>query len=348
MCDWMSNSRRELLTTNKRRKKAKSISEKMILYKDAPMAPLLISRTDTTITLLPVDPAQDPEVFQRKKYNNNNSTTNSISSEYTSNQVIIPSQVPVFRLVIFGKKSDSATGLTINSTMLNGTCIPVTPYEPNTITGLQPNQQYIFGLARIDYNGMFISYTVATSILEDSQQQGNSSAKSLVVQMEEVEIFFESKTVQIVKYYPLPVVSPLSQFATSARRCGKLVGKAERFRVMHSVSVGDSPDLARLECIGPDERNTQVTVYLMKIITYRHKLDFELCSTLPKGSVAGAGECGAVIGMFDGKRSIQGIQSRSGMQTLSGQDAGGLEETEAKLLSEAGMCVGASIDETLR
>ncbi|KAA6365305.1 MAG: hypothetical protein EZS28_039167 [Streblomastix strix] len=35
------------------------------------------------------------------------------------------------------------------------------------------------------------------------------------------------------------------------------------------------------------------------------------------------------------------------MQTLSGSGAGGLEETEAELLSGAGMGVGASIDELL-
>ncbi|KAA6393185.1 MAG: hypothetical protein EZS28_011284, partial [Streblomastix strix] len=62
--------------------------------------------------------------------------------------------------------------------MLNGTGIPVTPYEHITITGLQPNQPYIFGCARIDDNGMLISYTVTTSLVDDSQQHGNSPVKS--------------------------------------------------------------------------------------------------------------------------------------------------------------------------
>jgi hypothetical protein len=82
-----------------------------------------------------------------------------------------------------------------------------------------------------------------------------------------------------------------------------------------------------------------------------HQLDANLilnnCSTFPKGSVAGAGECGAVIGMFVGRRAIRGSKSGSDMQTTSGSGAGGLEETEAELLSGAGMGVGASIDELL-
>ncbi|KAA6378473.1 MAG: hypothetical protein EZS28_026000 [Streblomastix strix] len=322
-------------------------------------------------------------------------------------QSIIESQVPVYRLVIFGKKSDSATGLTIKSTMLNGTDIPVTPYEPITITGLQPNQPYIFGCARIDDNGMLISYTVTTSIVEDSQQQGNSPVKSSISQKGNSSQLgnnnqqisgssdggsrnvLGSTTASIVTCYPLHVMSLLSQFATSAWRCGQLIAKANRFRVMRSVSISDSPDLARLECIGPDGRNTQVAAYLVKnaltsarivyryaviaipsntpsststtqffsssirqssetsVSSIRHKLDFELCSTQPKGSVAGACECGAVIGMFDGRRTIRGSKSGSGMQSLSGSGAGGLEETEAELLSGAGMGVGASIDELL-
>ncbi|KAA6395960.1 MAG: hypothetical protein EZS28_008516 [Streblomastix strix] len=291
---------------------------------------------------------------------------------------VIASQVPVYRLVIFGKKSDSATGLTIKSTMLNGTGIHVTPYEPITITGLQPNQPYIFVCARIDDNGMLISYTVTTRIVEDSQQQSSSPVKSSASQKgnssqqgnNNQQISGSSDggsrnvlgptTAPIVTCYPLPVVSLLSQFATSAWRCGQLIAKANRFRVMRRVSIGDSPGLARLECIGPDGRNTQVAAYLVKNaltsarIVYRyayHHLDTNLilnnCSTLPKGSVAGAGECGAVIGMFDGRRAIRGCKSGSGMQTLSGSGAGGLEETEVELLSGAGMGVGASIDELL-
>ncbi|KAA6379755.1 MAG: hypothetical protein EZS28_024719, partial [Streblomastix strix] len=170
---------------------------------------------------------------------------------------IIASQVPVYRLVIFGKKSDSATGLTIKSTMLNGTGIPVTPYEPITIT-------------------------VTTSKVDDSQQQGNSPVKSSSSQKgnssqignNNQQISGSSDggsrnvhgttTAPIFTCYPLPVVSLLSQFATSAWRCGQLIAKANRFRVIRRVSIGDSPDLARLECIGPDGRNTQVAAYLVK------------------------------------------------------------------------------------
>ncbi|KAA6390910.1 MAG: hypothetical protein EZS28_013560, partial [Streblomastix strix] len=206
----------------------------------------------------------------------------SISNDYSSNQAIIASQVPVYRLVIFGKKSDSATGLTIKSTMLNGTGVPVTPYEPITITGLQPNQPYIFGCARIDDNGMLISNTVTTFQVDDSQQQGNSPVKSSISQKVKIsqqgnnnqQISGSSDggsrnvlgptTAPIVTCYPLPVVSLLSQFATSSWRCGQLIAKANRFRVMRRVSIGDSPDLARLECIGPDGRNTQVAAYLVK------------------------------------------------------------------------------------
>ncbi|KAA6400002.1 MAG: hypothetical protein EZS28_004467, partial [Streblomastix strix] len=273
--------------------------------------------------------------------------------------------------------------------MLNGTGIPVTPYEPITITGLQPNQPYIFGCAQIDDNGMLTSYTVTTSKVDDSQQQGNSPVKSSITQKgnssqqgnnnEQISGSSDGgsrnilgpTTAPIVTCYPLPVVSLLSQFATSAWRCGQLIAKANRFLVMRRVSIGDSPDLARLECIGPDGRNTQVAAYLVKnaltsarivyryaviaipsnspsststtqffsssigqssetsVSSIRHKLDFELCSTLPLGSVTGAGECGAVICMFDGRRAIRGSKSGSGMQTLSGSGAGGLEETEA-------------------
>ncbi|KAA6388350.1 MAG: hypothetical protein EZS28_016122, partial [Streblomastix strix] len=147
-----------------------------------------------------------------------------INSEYTSNQAIIASQVPIYRLVIFGKKSDSATGLTIKSTMLNGTGVPVTPYVPITITGLQPNQPYIFGCARIDDNGMLISYTVTSSIVEDSQQQGNSPISGSSDRGSRNVL--GPTTAPIVTCYPLPVVSLLSQFATSAWRCGQLIAKA--------------------------------------------------------------------------------------------------------------------------
>ncbi|KAA6375565.1 MAG: hypothetical protein EZS28_028908 [Streblomastix strix] len=189
---------------------------------------------------------------------------------------------PVYRLVIFGKKSDQATGLIIKSNMLNGTGIPVTPYEPITITGLQPNQPYIFGCARIDDNGMLISYTVTTCLVEDSQQQSISPVKSSSSQKgnssqqgnnnEQISGSSDGRSrnvlgptiAPIFTCYPLPVVSLLSQFATSAWRCGQLIAKANRFRVMRRVSIGDSPDLARLECIGPDGRNTQVAAYLVK------------------------------------------------------------------------------------
>ncbi|KAA6361212.1 MAG: hypothetical protein EZS28_043261, partial [Streblomastix strix] len=154
---------------------------------------------------------------------------------------IIESQVPVYRLVSFGKKSDSATGLTIRSTMLNGTDIPVTPYEPITITGLQPNQPYIFGCARIDDNGMLISQTVTSSIVKDSQQQGNSPVNSSTSQKgnssqqgnNNQQISGSSDggsrnvlgptTAPIVTCYPLPAVSLLSQFATATQTYGQLI-----------------------------------------------------------------------------------------------------------------------------
>ncbi|KAA6373585.1 MAG: hypothetical protein EZS28_030887, partial [Streblomastix strix] len=188
----------------------------------------------------------------------------SFISDYSSNQAIIALQVPVYRQVIFGKKSDSATGLTIKSTMLNGTGIPVTPYEPITITDLQPNQPYIFGCARIDDNGMLISYTVTTNIVEDSQQQGSSPVKSSASQKgnssqngnnnEQISGSSDGgsrnvlgqTTAPIITCYPLPV------------------RKRTDFVLMRRVSIGDSPDLARLECIGPDGRNTQVAAYLVK------------------------------------------------------------------------------------
>ncbi|KAA6358673.1 MAG: hypothetical protein EZS28_045800, partial [Streblomastix strix] len=161
-------------------------------------------------------------------------------NDYSSNQAIIASQVPVYRLVIFGKKSDSATGLTIKSTMLNGTRIPVTPYEPITIT-------------------------VTSSIIEDSQYQFNSPVKTISGSSDGgSRNVLGLTTAPIVTCYPLPVVSLLSQFATSAWGCGQFLAKANRFRVMRRVSIGDSPDLARLECIGHDGRNTQVAAYLVK------------------------------------------------------------------------------------
>ncbi|KAA6387084.1 MAG: hypothetical protein EZS28_017389 [Streblomastix strix] len=254
---------------------------------------------------------------------------------------------------------------------------------------------------------MLISYTVTTSIVEDSKYQGNSPVKSSSLQKgnssqlgnNNQQISGSSDggnrnvlgptTASIVTCYPLPVVSLLSQFATSAWRCGQLIAKANRFRVMRRVSIGDSPDLARLECIGSDGRNTQVAAYLVKnalpsarivyryaviaipsntpsststtqffsssigqssetsALLIRHKLDFEQLFNITKINVAGAGECEAAIGMFDGRRAIRGSKSGSGMQSLSGSGAGGLEETEAELLSGAGMGVGASIDELL-
>ncbi|KAA6378217.1 MAG: hypothetical protein EZS28_026256 [Streblomastix strix] len=65
------------------------------------------------------------------------------------------------------------------------------------------------------------------------------------------------------------------------------------------------------------------------VTSIRHKLDFEQLFNITK------------------RRAIRGSKSGSGMQTLSGSCAGGLEETEAELLSGAGMGVGASIDELI-
>ncbi|KAA6369854.1 MAG: hypothetical protein EZS28_034619 [Streblomastix strix] len=142
--------------------------------------------------------------------------------------------------------------------MLNGTGIHVTPYEPITITGLQLNQPYIFGCARIDDNGMLISYTVTTKIVEYSQQQGCSPVQNNISQkgnsLQQVnnnqQISGSSDggsrnvlgqtTSQIVTCYPLPVISLLSQFATSAWRCGQLIVKANRFRLLRRVLIGDS------------------------------------------------------------------------------------------------------------
>lgn len=51
--------------------------------------------------------------------------------------------------------------------------------------------------------------------------------------------------------------------------------------------------------------------------------------------------------MYEGMVKVRGSISGLGIQTTGGSSAGRLEETEAELLNEVGIGIGASINELL-
>ncbi|KAK2956135.1 hypothetical protein BLNAU_8915 [Blattamonas nauphoetae] len=302
LCVWMDQARKEYGFQIRRRDKAHSGAEKLALFDTPPVSPLLISRTHNSITLLPVDPAQ---------------------KEFGEDEIPASDDYQ-FDLMIFGKKSDSASVLSLQSTTLEGTGVPVPINQPITITGLDPNSSYVFGCARCDKQGNIIVGVTKALAIQDTA--------------------IGKPTAPIVTCFPIPAISLLTSFAHFFTKYSDLIKVAEKTRIKRRVQAGLSIERAYFE--GTSESGQTIRVWnclkicgvkcarivfdfgvvvcpetqpnaigiahphslfseLTSASSVRNSLNKELCSLLPHTSITGIQECTMIIAREFVRRALK-------------------------------------------